>query len=280
MAIIIGDIQGCFHTFLKLIAKIDIDKEIWLAGDIINRGPDSLKMLRWVYRNQDKCKIVLGNHDIHAIAALSGIRNYGKLDTLIDIKNALDKNKLIDFLRKQPFILEKNKICMVHAGVFPFWDWEFTQNIATELSNGFSDSKWLLFIDSLFSGNQTTLWDVNLTNQQKLIFATNIFSRMRYCSNNGELNLLYKKYPLSSEINDIQQQKKFHPWFELYNKKCEQNTELPTIVFGHWSDLGLYNSPKAICLDSGCVWGGKLSAIVIDENNPTERTIVQQSYTD
>ncbi|MFM2344067.1 MAG: hypothetical protein RLZZ210_677 [Pseudomonadota bacterium] len=275
----IGDVQGCFYTFLKLVANLPTDDEIWLCGDIINRGPESLKMLRWVYRNQDRCKMVLGNHDIHAIAVLSGIRGAGKLDTLYELENAPDRYKLLDFLREQPLIRTQNKVSMVHAGVLPNWDLETTINIAEEIHQGLKGSNWLAFLQNLF-GNEPNKWHHDLLQDDKVRFGINVFTRMRYCNQDGELNFQEKKYPPSHMLD-----MSFRPWFELYNQKAMQNlkrrkSDLQTIIFGHWSDIDLINHAHTIGLDTGCVWRRKLTAVGIDSKKPQKREFFQQMYID
>ena len=273
----IGDIQGCFYTFLKLLAGLPDYEEIWLAGDILNRGPESLKMLRWAYKNQKHCKIVLGNHDIHAIAVLNGIRTVGKLDTLYDLQNAPDRYKLIDFLREQPFVQTKNKVSMIHAGLFPLWDINTAISFSNELQKNLQSSNWVSFLQDVF-GNEPKIWHEDLLPRDKLRFAMNTFTRMRYCSKEGEINFNQKNYP-PDETLDIA----FRPWFEWHNQKAIKNLkhdkkDIQTILFGHWSDVGLVNSAYAIGLDTGCVWKRKLTAIRIDSENPEDREFYQQSY--
>ncbi len=279
MIYIIGDVQGCFYTFLKLAANLPTDDEIWLCGDIINRGPESLKMLRWVYRNQDRCKMVLGNHDIHAIAVLSGLRAAGKMDTLYELENAPDRYKLLDFLRNQPLIRTLHKVTMVHAGILPNWDLETAENLAQEIQKGLQGSNWQSFLQNLF-GNEPYKWHQDLLPHDKYRFAINVFTRMRYCNSAGELNFQEKKYP-PSHILDMN----FRPWFELYNQKAMQNlkrrlSNLQTIIFGHWSDTDLINQAYTIGLDTGCVWRRKLTAVLIDTKKPEKREFVQQMYID
>jgi bis(5'-nucleosyl)-tetraphosphatase (symmetrical) len=272
---IIGDVQGCFHTFLKLVAGIPNYDEIWLAGDTINRGPDSLKMLRWIYRNQDRCKMVLGNHDLHAISVLSGIRTQGKLDTLYEIESAPDRYTLIDFLRQQPLILSKNKVSMVHAGMMYIVDFATANKLAHDININLQGDKWQLFLQQMFN-NQPSIWSNSLLEHEKLIYAMNSFTRMRYATIDGRLDFQHKNYPNAS-INI-----EYRPWFEWYNqqalKHIAPNEHMQTIVFGHWSDVGLINSNYAIGIDTGCVWRKQLTAVAIDSNNPANREFFQQSY--
>jgi bis(5'-nucleosyl)-tetraphosphatase (symmetrical) len=275
----IGDVQGCFYTFLKLVASLPSDDEIWLCGDIINRGPESLKMLRWVYRNQDRCKLVLGNHDIHVIAVLAGIRTIGKLDTLYDLQNAPDRYKLVDFLRKQPFIQTKNKVSMVHAGFLNVWNLEIAHEMSNKLQEKLQSNNWQIFLRDLF-GNQPNTWHNELLEMDKLRLAMNVFTRMRYATKKGEIEFQQKKYPPNEELTI-----EYRPWFEWYNQKGLQNLkmqrqEIQTIIFGHWSDIGLVNSPYAIGIDTGCAWKRKLTAIEINSNNPEDREFFQQTYID
>jgi bis(5'-nucleosyl)-tetraphosphatase (symmetrical) len=274
---VIGDVQGCFYSFLKLLANLPTDDEVWLCGDIINRGPDSLKMLRWVYRNQDKCKLVLGNHDIHAIAVLAGLRKEGKLDTLHDLVAAPDRYTLIDFLRTQPFLHTKNKVSMVHAGLLHLWDFDTAQSLARDLHMGLQGENWQNFLSSVFS-NEPDTWHPDLLHHEKMCFAMNVFTRMRYINQYGQLNFQEKKYP-PNHMLDIS----FRPWFEWYNQKGMQNlkkrkSNVQTVVSGHWSDVALVNQTYTVLLDTGCVWRRQLTAVAIDSKKPDSREFFQQIY--
>lgn len=262
---IIGDVQGCFHTFLKLYEKLPKNAQIYFAGDVLNRGQHSLEMLRWLEQHQKNCKLVLGNHDIHTIAVLLGVRNAGQRDTLDALKTAPDRYHLIDYLSKQPLMLEVNNICISHAGLHPFLSTRLQLNLAKEFQAQLTKNP-AEFLQHMFA-HHPTLWRDDLSFHEQMRFILNISTRMRYIhAKTGELEFRHKT---------LQAPKDYLPWFKLYQKTNKRHT----VAFGHWSHQGLLLHKKYIGLDTGCVWGGKLSAVQIMADSPNklaQRILIQQ----
>jgi bis(5'-nucleosyl)-tetraphosphatase (symmetrical) len=253
---VIGDVQGCFHTFLKLYEQIPKGSPIYFAGDVTNRGPCTLEMLRWLYQHQNQCKIVLGNHDIHAMAVILGVRHSGQKDTLNDFKNAPDRFELVKFLSQQPLMIEHNHVCISHAGLHPFLSTRLQLNLAEEFSKQLAQNPQE-FLQHMFA-HHPTLWHDDLSFHEKMRFILNISTRMRYIhEKTGELEFKHK---------NLEPPKYYIPWFKAYQKVKKRHT----VIFGHWSHQGLRMHKKYIGLDTGCVWGGMLTAIKIASQQPSQ----------
>lgn len=248
----IGDIQGCCHSLEKLLAQPDLQAdphaEIWFAGDLINRGPDSLGSLRLIKSLGDRARCVLGNHDVHFLAVLAKARKQGKHDTFSELLNAPDLPELVEWLRHQPLALYDHGHLMVHAGVQPEWSAEQTCLYAKEVEAVLQSSDWQTQIGSLF-GNEPDTWHDSLTDTKRLRAIINTLTRMRMCRPDGSMDFKYKDAP-DPDSGML-------PWFELPNRAC---THTP-IIFGHWSTLGFFQQATLVSLDSGCVWGRQLSAL-------------------
>ncbi len=262
----IGDIQGCYDSLLELLEKIEFDKEkdtLWIAGDLINRGDKSLETLNYLYSIRDSIKVVLGNHDIALIAAYYGIKKAN--DTITPILEAPNAKELIDWLRFQPFVVWNFKLnyMMAHAGISPQFDFGMAINYASRIEKklqGENPQTWLKDMlkrsSDIFDANATAL-DID-----KYILSS--FTRMRFCSDDGRLDFFQKGKPTNFKAGV----KELKPWFACPTRK---STTLK-IVFGHWSTLGFHHSNKVLALDTGCVWGGKLTAARLDVK---EAVIVQ-----
>ncbi len=261
---IVGDVQGCYHTFLRLYAQIPKHAKIYFAGDVLNRGKHSLEMLRWIYRHQDQCEMVLGNHDVHAIAVLLGVRQMGYLDTLESLRSAPDRHELVRFLCKQPLIIRLSNIRIAHAGIHPLVSFSIQDALAQEFSSCLQDKHPHLFLREMF-GYQPTLWHPLLGFNDKMRFILNICTRMRYIhEKTGELDLKHKNLHAPTG---------FEPWFNVYQKHHKKTMA----IFGHWSHKGLINYDKTIGLDTGCVWGGFLTSVVINPKHPKKHSFLQQA---
>lgn len=252
----IGDIQGCYNELRQLLDQINFDPtqdQLWLAGDLVNRGPHSLETLRFVKSLGDAAISVLGNHDLHLIATVVSLGKTGKKDTLGPILRAADCDELIDWLRRQRLFYHDGRFCMLHAGLPPQWDLALTQQMATETEQAIQGDDYQRFFRSMY-GNKPTLWQDDLPKTEKLRFAINCFSRLRYCTADGELDFSQKGAPGSQPAHLI-------PWFSVPGRKSQDLR----IIFGHWSTLGFYQAHNVFGIDTGCLWGGQLTALKLDD---------------
>ncbi len=252
----IGDIQGCFDELIALTKKISFNPnkdKLWFVGDLVNRGPKSLETLRWVKSLGDSAITVLGNHDLHLLAAYSGAKPIKKLSSLSAVLHAKDAPELIDWLRKRPLFHYDAKldIAMAHAGLVPQWSILDAQIRAIEVESILSSENYQEFLQHMY-GDKPNYWDKNLVGWDRLRMITNIFTRIRFCDKNGVLDFVEKGPP--------QTQQALLPWFKNKNRKNKDTK----IVFGHWSTLGYQNKYNVIATDTGCLWGGALTAVRID----------------
>ena len=254
----IGDIQGCYQSFQKLLNKIQFDPkadQLWLVGDLINRGLHSLETLRFIYAHQDSIHCVLGNHDLHFLAVESGVKKPSRKDKFKELLNADDRPELVAWLKTQPLVHFDPKLdfAMVHAGIPPQWSLLDALNFGEEVSDRIQSKKALKYFDAMY-GNTPTKWSSDLTGKKRLRVITNYLTRMRYCKASGALDL-----KVTSPVG--QQPAKLIPWFNLPREPlgCD-------LVFGHWASLeGKCPVPGFFALDTGCVWGGRLTALRLED---------------
>ncbi len=255
----IGDIQGCLEPLQCLLKKIAFDPAkdtLWLAGDLINRGPDTLATLRFLYRMRDSLRIVLGNHDLHFLAVAYGLRKKGKQDTLDELLQAPDCAELIAWLRRQKLLHHDPALgfTMVHAGIPPQWDLTQAQTYAREVEAALQGDTIVQYLGAMY-GNQPNHWKNSLKGQERLRLITNYFTRMRFCNAKGDLELETKESASAAPVG-------YAPWFSF----AERKTKHEKILFGHWAALeGQTNTPNVYALDTGCVWGGALTAMRLDD---------------
>ncbi|AAQ61727.1 symmetrical bis(5'-nucleosyl)-tetraphosphatase [Chromobacterium violaceum] len=252
----IGDIQGCFEPFQQLLRLIDFNPgkdTLWLTGDLVNRGPQSLEVLRWVFQHQDQVEMVLGNHDLHLLAVSEGFGKIHRDDTIDDVLNAADGKVLLDWLRCQPMMLEGHGYAMVHAGLLPEWTISKALRLAEEVEFGLSGTRYREFLGRLY-GNKPTRWTDDLKGVDRLRLIVNVMTRMRFLTRDGELDLSYKGELEGAPANLV-------PWFEAPNRRHGGTP----IVCGHWSALGVHLDEDILAIDSGCLWGGSLSALRLDD---------------
>lgn len=259
----IGDVQGCYDPLRRLLDKIDFDPDkdqLWFAGDLINRGPQSLETLRFIISLGDSARSVLGNHECHFLASARGHKKPHRTDTFSDILEASDSESLIHWIRSQPFLHQDTCLgyTMIHAGIPPQWSLNDAKRFAKELEAIFKSEHIDDFLANMY-GNNPNQWDDSLSGNDRLRFIINCFTRLRFCYEDGRLNFKEKGAPSESPSNLI-------PWFDAPNRQ----TAHEKIIFGHWSTLGLNTKNNTICLDTGCLWGGQLSALKLDE---TEQVI-------
>jgi bis(5'-nucleosyl)-tetraphosphatase (symmetrical) len=255
----VGDIQGCFESFQCLLKKFSFNAEcdrLWLVGDLINRGPDSLKTLRYLYSHRDSVEFVLGNHDLHFLAVVKGLRKKSQSDTLDELLVAPDKQQLVDWLL-QGKLLHSDALLgftMVHAGIPPQWSLKQAMAYAREVETVLQSADCDNFLANMY-GNVPNQWSESLAGTDRLRLITNYFTRMRFCSADGELELKTKDSALSAPLG-------FAPWFAY----AERKTRDENILFGHWAALeGQTNTAQVYALDTGCVWGGSLTAMRLDD---------------
>ncbi|MFI3190213.1 bis(5'-nucleosyl)-tetraphosphatase (symmetrical) [Crenothrix sp. D3] len=256
----IGDIQGCFDDLLRLLDAIAFDEQsdqLWFAGDLVNRGPKSLETLRFVKSLGNSAITVLGNHDMHLLAASCMDSVTRKKDALNPVLEAPDRQELIDWLRHQPLFHHNDDFCLVHAGLPPQWDFKKTQKMAFIAEQALRRPDYHLFLKQMY-GNKPNVWSSNLKGTPRLRFIINCFTRMRYCDAEGRLDFT-NSGALGSQPENLL------PWFTVPNRK---NADM-RIIFGHWSTLGYYEGPNCYAIDTGCLWGGQLTALKLD--NPVQR---------
>jgi len=253
----IGDVQGCYDSLRQLLDKIKFDPQqdqLWFAGDLINRGPQSLETLRFIIDLGDNARSILGNHECHFLAVARGHKKAHRMDTFSDIINAEDSEQLIQWVRKQPFFYEDESLgyAMLHAGVPPQWSLGDTRQYAHELEAVIQGNDIDAFLASMY-GNEPNQWDSALRGNDRFRFIINAFTRLRFCDKQGRLNLT-EKGNIGTQASDLM------PWFNAPNRKTLNHK----IIFGHWSTLGVHQQNNATCLDGGCLWGGSLAAIKLD----------------
>jgi bis(5'-nucleosyl)-tetraphosphatase (symmetrical) len=257
----IGDIQGCQARAIELIDKIRLrtpDARLIFVGDAVNRGPQSLAMLRQVRALGDSAQLVLGNHDLHLLAVSCGIRKPGRGDTLDDILAAPDRDELLDWLRQQPLALREGNYLMVHAGLVPQWTAGQALELAHEVEAALRGPDWRDFLRGMY-GNEPARWDDSLQGADRLRCIVNALTRIRFCTVDGTMDFHSKDGVGEPPAG-------FMPWFDVPGRRSLDIT----VVSGHWSTLGLVLRPDFIALDTGCVWGGQLTAVCLDD-----REIVQ-----
>jgi bis(5'-nucleosyl)-tetraphosphatase (symmetrical) len=255
----IGDVQGCFDELLKLLDHINFDPvvdQIWLAGDLVNRGPRSADVLRFAMDlGSEKVKVVLGNHDLHLLANAAGvIEHQHRMDTMDSVLRAADREHLVTWLRHQPLFHHDSKLgfSMVHAGLPAEWSITEASERSKEVEAVLQGDNWRDFFSNMY-GNKPKAWSVKLEGWDRLRFITNCFTRLRYCYDDGRLALKFKGAPKDKPTDQ-------KPWFEMPNRASKDDR----IVFGHWSTLGTGQYGNVFSLDSGAVWGEKLTAVRID----------------
>lgn len=263
--IAIGDLQGCCDALQRLLAKLDPGPQtpLWFAGDLINRGPASLQTLRTVMGLGSQAVAILGNHDLHLLAVAAGAQKLRRGDTLEEILAAPDAAELIDWLRQRPLAHFDAGMLMVHAGVLPQWDVAQILELAREVEAQLRGPDWKGFFVEAYSGNQAHRWEPSLTGSQRWRTVINALTRLRFCNAGGEMEFAANGGPESAP-------KGFMPWFEVPQRR----TAPVTVVFGHWAALGLVMRDNVLALDTGCVWGNKLTAVSL-EADPARRVLTQ-----
>jgi bis(5'-nucleosyl)-tetraphosphatase (symmetrical) len=252
---LIGDVQGCDAALGQLLEKIDFSPsrdQLVLLGDLVNRGPDSLATLRRLSALGDAAQCLLGNHDLHALAVACGARAASKSDTLQALLAAPDAAELLDWLRWRELAIFRDGILMVHAGVLPSWDTTKTIALGAHSIRAIRQKDAKNFFQSMY-GNEPHAWHDDLQGAERHRVIINALTRLRFCSAHGDMEFATKEGAGAAPEG-------YMPWFDVPNRA----TQDVTVAFGHWSTLGLINRPNLIALDTGCVWGGCLSAMRVD----------------
>jgi bis(5'-nucleosyl)-tetraphosphatase (symmetrical) len=254
----IGDVQGCYEELQGLLQQFHFDAEkdcLWFVGDLVNRGPDSLKVLRFV-KQLKNCVTVIGNHDLHLLAIFYAKDALNIDHTLDDVLNAPDAAELIAWLRTMPLIHYDSKLnfALVHAGIYPLWNLEAAIKYAHEVEQALRGNDYIGFLEHMY-GNKPDIWHDNLQGYDRLRFIINAFTRMRFCSEDGKLELTSTENASAAPAGYI-------PWFEV----AQRQTRKEKILFGHWAALrGEVNMPNIYALDTGCIWGGRLTAMRLED---------------
>ena len=248
----IGDVQGCYDELQALLARIGFNRahdRLWFVGDLVNRGPKSLEVLRFVKELGDRAVVVLGNHDLHLLTQFEGLERKRADDTFNDVLGAPDAQELIDWIRTRPMMHVERNFAMVHAGLLPKWTIERALSLGQEVEAALRAPNYRDFLANMY-GSKPERWDDSLTGWDRLRVIVNAMTRMRFCTAEGAMGFQTK-----SNITPPG----YLPWYQT------RTGAEPAIVFGHWSAQGLKLSERIAALDTGCVWGGSLSALRLED---------------
>jgi bis(5'-nucleosyl)-tetraphosphatase (symmetrical) len=264
---LIGDLQGCNEPLGRLLDTLDFSPSrdtLYLLGDLVNRGPDSLGVLRRLMALGDAARCLLGNHDLHLLAIAHGVRKPHRSDTMGDILRATDRSALLDWLRQRPIALQAHGWLMVHAGVLPSWDAAQTMALAGEVEAVLRGPDWVAFLQGMY-GDQPDRWREDLAGAERLRVIVNALTRLRFCSAPGQMEFATKNAAVTAPPG-------FMPWFDVPGRR----TAGTPVAFGHWSTLKRVPRGDVLALDTGCVWGGCLTAArLLDEHGAVERISVE-----
>ena len=264
----IGDIQGCFKALTQLLAKIQFkpsQDRLWLVGDLVNRGPDSLQVLQWARGLGERAITVLGNHDLHLLAVAEGFVSAHHGDTLHEILAAPECAELLDWLRHQRMIYAEGDWVLVHAGLLPQWSVAQALQLGAEVEAVLRADNYRDFLRHLY-GNQPDHWDEQLSGVERWRVIVNAMTRLRVCSAAGVMDFKYK-----GAVQD--RPKHTLPWYEIPGRKSAETN----IIFGHWSALGLRVGSRHVALDTGCLWGGQLTALRLEDRQVFQVSCAEQA---
>ena len=259
----IGDVQGCYPELRSLLRECGFDARhdrLWFAGDLVNRGPCSLEVLRFVADLGDRAHVVLGNHDLHLVASAHGVRRLRVKDTFHDVLDAADCEALVDWLRDRPIVHQdpERAFLMAHAGIAPAWTIDDAMRLGREFSEAVRGADRLRFLSGMY-GNKPDRWQDSLAGLDRLRFVTNAFTRMRYCHADGRLDFSETRPPGAQDPS-------LAPWYTLRDAGADG----ARIVFGHWATLQILTAlPRTLHVrhvDTGCVWGGSLTALRLEDD--------------
>ncbi len=257
----IGDIQGCFQALQLLLQKIEFNPEfdrLWLVGDLVNRGPESLAVLRWAEGLGERAVVVLGNHDLHLLAVAYGFVKAHRKDTLDEVLAAPDRDRLFKWLRHQRLFYAESGYALVHAGLLPQWTVKKAAALAHEVEQALRGKHHLDFFEHMY-GNEPKAWRDDLHGMARLRMITNAMTRLRFCTPEGEMEFTHKGPPDIYPADYL-------PWYEAPARKSRD----ATVIFGHWSALGLEVRSNLMALDTGCLWGGALTAVRLEDRQVSQ----------
>lgn len=263
----IGDLQGCYDPLQRLLDRLRFDPAhdtLWSVGDLVNRGPQSLDVLRFVKALGASAITVLGNHDLHLLALDAGHGRSHKGDTLDAVLAAPDRDELLHWLRHQRLAWREADYLLVHAGVLPDWSVDDTLRLAAEAEAALQHDDYRDFFAQMY-GNTPQVWQESLTGMERLRMIVNVLTRLRYCTPDGEMDFHQKGAPGTQPAPLL-------PWFDVAGRQ----TVNTTVIFGHWSTLGLVVRNDLIALDTGCLWGGRLTAIRLEDREVFAEACLRQ----
>lgn len=252
----IGDLQGCFDSLQQLVAEFNFDPardRLWFVGDLVNRGPQSLEVLRYVKSLGESAVSVLGNHDLHLLMVAEGRVRAHRKDTLAPILDAPDRAELLHWLRSRPIVHVEDEYVLVHAGLLPSWNASRAAELGGEVAQALAGPAWQALMTHMY-GNQPDRWDDDLAGYDRLRVIINAMTRLRICDVDGRMQFSHK-----GRLEDIP--KDYMPWFAVPGRASVSST----VVCGHWSALGLLAEKNLLALDSGCLWGRRLSAVRLED---------------
>ena len=251
----IGDVQGCYDALRRLLDMAGFDPaadRLWFAGDLVNRGPDSLSVLRFVKGLGSAGVTVLGNHDLHLICRAEGVSPTKRLDTLDEILAAADRDELVDWLRRLPLIHCEDGYVLSHAGLLPRWSTAEAVRLAGEVESRLRAADYREFLQ-IQMGRSVEAWSEDLNGPDRWSCILGVFTRLRCCTADGRMALSFSGVPADAPAG-------YSPWFTLRRQDAGE-----TVLYGHWATLGFHRENGTVCLDSGCVWGGSLTALRLDD---------------
>ena len=262
----IGDIQGCYDPLARLLDAVNFDSSkdtLYCVGDLVNRGSDSLGVVKLLKSLKNQCVTVLGNHDIHLLSMFYGVRKYRHRDTFEDIINDSSAADITQWLRQQPLMVvnQEHGFIMAHAGIYPWWTLAQAQARAADVQQCLRDEDKCIKLLKRIYNNKPTRWSEDLGKIKRRRFTINAFTRMRFVSPQGHLNFSKSDFDGKPHKNRV-------PWFEINNPSTGQYR----IIFGHWSALGLLDTPQHLCLDTGYVWGRHMTMARIDKPDIKQKT--------
>jgi bis(5'-nucleosyl)-tetraphosphatase (symmetrical) len=252
----IGDVQGCYEPLQRLIKHIHFDPthdRLWFVGDLVNRGPDSLNVLRYIKNLQDRAIVVLGNHDLFLLAVAEGIAAVRPVDTLHEILSAPDREDLLVWLRHQRLFYHEDAFAMVHAGLLPQWSVDEAEKLARDVETSLQGPAYRDTLRALYPSKHLQ-WSSSLTGPTRLAAILKVLTRLRACSPDGRMESTYNGHPDKIPSG-------YFPWFRIKDRKHRDTT----IVCGHWAALGLHCEDHLLAIDSGCVWGRQLTAVRLED---------------
>ena len=263
----IGDVQGCYDELRALLDALDFDPacdRLWFVGDLVNRGPHSLEVLRFVKSLGERAVTVLGNHDLHLVMQAEGCGRHNKEDTLEAVLNAPDREELLAWLRRQPLFHAEGDFAMVHAGLLPQWTAAAAAALSEEVRAALMAENYRDFLAHMW-GSTPAGWCDDLTGWERLRVIVNAMTRMRFCTPQGIMEFHSKEPPQHAPAG-------FAPWFEISDRASANHT----LICGHWSALGLKREPKLLALDTGCLWGGSLTAVRLEDRRVFQRPCMRK----